>query len=100
MRHGGCPGCSHASLGRTLTETTVLRSSATPRAGGLTDQVVALGDIRGPTGGIRVRRGGGPRLGVHRLFAAVTGGLAAARRYFGMVVSWCRGPRLSWPFTW
>jgi len=30
-----------------------------PRAGGLTDQVVALGDVRGPTGGIRVRRGGG-----------------------------------------
>jgi hypothetical protein len=20
-------------------------------------------------------------------------------RYFGMVVSWCRGPRLSWSFT-
>jgi hypothetical protein len=34
-----------------------LHSSAA-RAGGLTDQVVALGDVRGPMGGIRVRRGG------------------------------------------
>jgi hypothetical protein len=31
-----------------------LHRLAGPRAGGLTDQVVALGDVRGPTGGIRV----------------------------------------------
>jgi hypothetical protein len=30
-----------------------------PRAGGLTDQVVALGDVRGSAAGIRVLRGGG-----------------------------------------
>src|SRR5215510_1356978 len=29
-----------------------------PSAGGLADQVVALGDVRGSTGGFRVRRGG------------------------------------------
>ena len=30
-----------------------------PRAGGPADEVVALGDVRGPAGGIRVCRGGG-----------------------------------------
>jgi hypothetical protein len=30
-----------------------------PRAGGLTDQVVAHGDVRGSAGGLRVRRAGG-----------------------------------------
>ena len=30
-----------------------------PHAGGLTDQVVALGDVRGPAGGLGVGRGGG-----------------------------------------
>ena len=32
---------------------------AGPRAGGLVDQVVALGDVRGPAGGLGVGRGGG-----------------------------------------
>ena len=35
-----------------------------PRAGGLTDLVVALGDVRGPTGGLDVRRGGGGHVAV------------------------------------
>src|SRR3954469_7661265 len=30
-----------------------------PRAGGLPDQVLALRDVRGPAGGLRVRRAGG-----------------------------------------
>src|SRR3954451_5853406 len=30
-----------------------------PRTGGLTDEMVALGDVRGPAGGRRVRRRGG-----------------------------------------
>jgi hypothetical protein len=42
---------------RTLSETTFLQLGG-PSAGGLTDQVVALGDVRGPTGGLRVGRGG------------------------------------------
>src|SRR4051812_10677661 len=36
--------------------------SSPPRAGGLADQVVALGDVRGPAGGLGVRRGGGREL--------------------------------------
>jgi len=39
-------------------------SPSRPRAGGLTDQVVALGDVRGPTGGIRIRRAGGRQIAV------------------------------------
>src|ERR1700689_1363654 len=53
-------GC--ASLWRTLSETTGPSELGGPRAGGLTDQVVALGDVRSPTGGIRVRRGGGSEI--------------------------------------
>src|SRR6266498_5044144 len=81
MRHGGCRGCSparagrrpgptgvklrgYARLWRTLSETTVPAWLGGPRAGGLTDQVVALGDVRGPTGGIRVRRAGGRQIAV------------------------------------
>jgi hypothetical protein len=37
----------------------VVRLVAGPRAGGLADQVVALGDVRGPVRGLGVRRGGG-----------------------------------------
>jgi hypothetical protein len=37
---------------------------AGPRAGGLADQVVALGDLRGPVGGLGVRRGGGGQVAV------------------------------------
>jgi hypothetical protein len=33
-----------------------------PRAGGLTDEVVALGDVRRPAGGVGVRRGGGRQI--------------------------------------
>ena len=44
-----------------------------PRAGGLTDQVVALGDVRGPTGGIRVRRGGGREIAVELVQVAADG---------------------------
>jgi hypothetical protein len=35
-----------------------------PRAGGLADQVVALGDVRGPAGGLGVRHGGGGQVAV------------------------------------
>jgi hypothetical protein len=44
-----------------------------PRAGGLTDQVVALGDVRGPTGGIRVRRGGGREVAAELVQVAADG---------------------------
>ena len=40
-----------------LSETTVPTSLGGPREGGLTDQVVALGDVRRPPGGLDVRRG-------------------------------------------
>jgi hypothetical protein len=49
-----------------------------PRAGGLTDQVVALGDVRGPTGGIRVRRGGGGQVAVELVQLAADGVPAVA----------------------
>jgi hypothetical protein len=35
-----------------------------PRAGGLSDEVVALGDVRGSAGGLRVRRFGGRQIAV------------------------------------
>src|SRR3954466_10588004 len=44
-----------------------------PGAGGLTDEVVALGDVRGPTGGIRVRRGGGAEVAAELVQVAADG---------------------------
>jgi hypothetical protein len=35
-----------------------------PRAGGLSNEVVALGDVRGPAGGLGVRRAGGRQIAV------------------------------------
>src|SRR5215211_4328765 len=43
------------------------------RAGGLTDQVVALGDVRGATGGIGVRRGGGREVAAELVQVAADG---------------------------
>src|SRR5262245_48219158 len=63
----------YASLWRTLTEATVPRSPGGPRAGGLADQVVALGDVRGPAGGIRVRRGGGSKVAAQLVQVAADG---------------------------
>jgi hypothetical protein len=37
----------------------ILNYSSGSRAAGLADQMVALGDVRGPPGGVGVRRGGG-----------------------------------------
>src|SRR4051794_31921041 len=62
-----------ASLWRTLSDTTVPRWLGGPRAGGLTDQMVALGDVRGPTGGIRVRRGGGRQVAAELVQVAADG---------------------------
>ena len=44
-----------------------------PSAGGLADQVVALGDIRGPAGGLGVRRGGGGQVAVELVQVAADG---------------------------
>ena len=44
-----------------------------PRAGGLADQVVALGDVRGPAGGIRVRGGGGGQAAAQLVQVAADG---------------------------
>ena len=46
---------------------------AGPRAGGLTDQVVALRDVGGPTGAIRVLRGRGRRFGAELVQVAADG---------------------------
>jgi hypothetical protein len=42
-------------------------------AGGLTDQVVPLRDVRGPTGSIRVRRGGGTKVSAQLVQVAADG---------------------------
>jgi hypothetical protein len=46
---------------------------AGPRAGGLTDQVVALGDVRRPAGGLGVRRGGGREVAAEFVQVATDG---------------------------
>jgi tetratricopeptide (TPR) repeat protein len=46
---------------------------ARPRAGRLADEVVALGDVRGPAGGIRVRRGGGGEVAAELVQVAANG---------------------------
>src|SRR5512132_2893670 len=63
----------YASLWRTLSETTVPTSLGGPRAGGLTDEVVALGHVGGPTGGIGVRRGGGREVAAELVQVAADG---------------------------
>jgi hypothetical protein len=57
---------------RTLSETTFLQL-ADPSAGGLTDQVVALGDVRRPPGGVDVRRGGSGQVAVELVQAPAHG---------------------------
>jgi len=49
------------------------RPSGGPCAGGLTDEVVALGDVRGPTGGLGVRRSGGGQVTVELVQVAAHG---------------------------
>src|SRR5512132_4161019 len=44
-----------------------------PRAGGLAHQVVALGDVRGPAGGLGVGRGGGGQVAVELVQVAADG---------------------------
>src|SRR3954447_15456023 len=44
-----------------------------PRAGGLADQVVALADVRGATGGARVRRAGGGQVAAELVQVAADG---------------------------
>src|SRR6266540_7403196 len=44
-----------------------------PRAGGLADQVVALGDVRGPAGGLGVGRGGGSEVAAQLVQVAADG---------------------------
>ena len=44
-----------------------------PRAGGLTDQMVALGDVGGPTRGFRVRHGGGREVAAELVQVAADG---------------------------
>ena len=46
---------------------------AGPRAGGLADQVVAFGDVRGPAGGLDVRRAGGGQVAVELVQVAADG---------------------------
>jgi hypothetical protein len=46
---------------------------AGPSAGGLSDEVVALGDVRGPAGGLRVRRAGGRQVAVELVQVAADG---------------------------
>ena len=57
---------------RTLSETTFLQLGG-PSAGGLTDQVVALGDVRRAPGGLHVRRGGGGPVAVELVQVAADG---------------------------
>src|SRR4051812_29425977 len=63
---------------------TLLRSVASSgnvagsRAGGLADQVVALGGARGPAGGLGVRRGGGGQVAVELVQVGAGGGPAVA----------------------
>ena len=44
-----------------------------PRAGGLADEVVALGDVRGPAGGLGVGRGGGREVAAQLVQVAADG---------------------------
>ena len=44
-----------------------------PRAGGSADQVVALGDVRGPAGGLGVRHGGGREIAAELVQVAADG---------------------------
>jgi hypothetical protein len=44
-----------------------------PRAGGSADHVVALGDVRGPAGGLGVRHGGGREIAAELVQVAADG---------------------------
>src|SRR5829696_7815932 len=57
---------------RTLSEATPPQLGG-PSAGGLTDQVVALGDVRRAPGGLDVRRGGSGRVAVELVQVAADG---------------------------
>jgi hypothetical protein len=46
---------------------------AGPRAGGLANQMVAFGDVRGSTGGLGVRRGGGGQVAAQLVQVAADG---------------------------
>jgi hypothetical protein len=64
-------GCRCPGGGRSVRRPSY--SSAGPSAGGPADQVVALGDIRGPAGGLGVRRGGGGQVAVELVQAPAHG---------------------------
>ena len=49
-----------------------------PRMGGLTDEMVALGDVRRPVGGLRVGRGGGGQVAAQLVQVAADGVPAVA----------------------
>src|SRR4051812_41673057 len=57
---------------RTPSETTFLRLGG-PSPGGLTDQLVALGDVRRAPGGLDVRRGGSGQVAVELVQVAADG---------------------------
>src|SRR5437667_450394 len=56
--------CASPSTGRGAGKSRARRQVGGSRAGGLADQVVALGDVRGAAGGLGVRRGGGGQVAV------------------------------------